>query len=145
MVTDLGTVKLDLGRIFLVRVEHDSDIIKFIADFAKKQGIEVATFTSIGALKRAKLGFYDQIKHQYLETHLDMHLEIASCIGNISIKDGDVFVHAHVVLSDQNGTSKSGHLIEGIVFAVEVHMIELTGKKIERTKDAVTGLSLWNI
>ena len=137
--------KLEVGKIFLVRSKHDSEIIKFVTELAKKNAIMTATFTAIGALKCAKLGFYDQEKHEYLETLLLAPQEIASCLGNISIKEGEPFVHAHAVLADQNGKIKAGHLLEGKVFAAEVHLTELIGEKLVRKNDAVTGLSLWDI
>jgi predicted DNA-binding protein with PD1-like motif len=137
--------KLDVGRIMLIRVKHDSEIIKFVTELAKNNAIVSATFTAIGALKWAKLGFYDQEKHEYSETSLLTPQEIASCIGNISIKEGEPFVHAHAVLADQNGNTKAGHLLEGKVFAAEIHLTELIGEELVRKNDAVTGLSLWKI
>ena len=137
--------ELGVGRIFLIRAEHDSDLVKFVAELAKKNGIVTAAFTAIGALKYAKLGFYDQKKHEYSENLLSTSQEIASCIGNISIKDDETFVHAHVVLADQNGNTNAGHLLEGKVFAAEIHLTELVGAKLVRKNDPVTGLSLWDI
>lgn len=137
--------KLDVGRNFMVRAKHDSDIINFVTNVAKENGIMTATFTAIGALKYAKLGFYDQKRHEYLETLLSAPQEIASCVGNISMKEGEPFVHAHAVLADPEGNTKAGHLLEGKVFAAEVHLIELVGEKVVRKNDAVTGLSLWDI
>ena len=137
--------KFDLGRNFLVRAEHDSDLVQFVTELAEKKGITVATFTAIGALKCAKLGFYDQERQEYREMILDSPHEIASCVGNISVKDGRPFVHAHAVLADKNGNTKAGHLLEGVVFAAEVHLRELKGAKLERKYDKVTGLSLWDI
>jgi predicted DNA-binding protein with PD1-like motif len=137
--------KLDVGRNFLVRAKHDSDIIKFVTELAKKNAITNATFTAIGALKNAKLGFYDQETREYLETQLSTPQEIAACVGNISTKEGDPFVHAHAVLADRNGNTNAGHLLEGKVFAAEVHLIELVGEKLVRKHDSVTGLSLWDI
>ena len=142
---ETGSVKLNFGRVFLVSAEHNSDIVKFVTDFAKKQEIKTATFTAIGALKSAKLGFYDQHKHEYSEHILSASQEIASCIGNVSIKEGKPFVHAHAVLGDENGNVKAGHLLEGKVFAAEVHLVELLGEKIERKSDDETGLFLWEI
>ena len=135
--------KFELGRNFLVRAEHNSDLIQFVTELAEKKEIIVATFTAIGALKRAKLEFYNQEKHEYQEITLDSPHEIASCIGNISVKDGKPFVHAHAVLADKNGNTKAGHLLEGVVFAAEVNLRELKGAKLERKYDKVTGLSLW--
>jgi len=96
-------------------------------------------------LKRARLGFYDQKNHEYREIKIDSPHEMASCIGNISLKDGEPFVHAHVVLADEAGNTKAGHLLEGIVFAAEVHLRRLEGPKLERKHDEVTGLSLWEV
>jgi uncharacterized protein len=137
--------KLEVGRIFLVRAKHDSEIIKSITEFAEKNAVMTATFTAIGALECAKLGFYDQEKHEYFETLLLAPQEIVSCVGNISVKEGEPFVHAHAVLADQNGNTKAGHLLEGKVFAAEIHLTELLGEKLVRKNDAVTGLSLWDI
>lgn len=137
--------KVEIGRCFLVRAEHDSDIIVFTTELAKEYNITLASFTAIGALKSAKLGFYEQQKHEYLELVLSVPHEIASCIGNISLKDGEPFVHAHVVLADQHKNVRAGHLLEGRVFAAEIHLTELLGEKITRKPDTATGLSLWDI
>ena len=129
----------------MVRVKHNSNFIQYITELARKEKIFTATFTAVGALKWAKLGFYSQVKQEYQETKLDSPFELACCIGNISLKDGTPFVHAHAVLVDKNGNTKAGHLIEGKVFAAEVHLRELKGSKLERKYDEVTGLSLWEI
>jgi len=141
----MSSRELGVGRNFLIRAEHDSDLIKSVAELAKKNEITTATFTAIGALKNAKLGFYNQKKHDYSETLLSTPQEIASCIGNVSMKDDEPFVHAHAVLADQNGNTNAGHLLEGKVFAAEIHLTELVGAKLIRKTDPVTGLSLWEI
>ena len=137
--------KLEVGRKFFVRAEYNSDIIAFVTELAKKHEVVTAAFTAIGALKCAKLGFYDQEKQAYSGIRLKAPQEIACCVGNISVKSDEPFVHAHAVLADQNGTTRAGHLLEGIVFAAEIHLTEFLGEKILRKKDAITGLSLWDI
>ena len=72
-----------------MRAEHDSEIIYFITELARKNMIMTASFTAIGALKNAKLGFYDQEKHKYSELVLSSPQEIASCTGNVSLKGDD--------------------------------------------------------
>ncbi len=141
----MGFKTFDLGRVFLVRVDYGSDILVFLTELAKNQRIAVASFTAIGALKHAKLGFYDQEKHVYMEEALSEPQEIASCIGNISTKDNEPFVHAHAVLADQYGSTKAGHLLEGKVFAAEIHITELLRERIARREDPVTGLALWDM
>lgn len=103
----------------------------------------MAVFAVVGAVKRAKLACYDQVKHEYQQIKLDKPLEIASCFGNLSLKDGKPFVHAHAVLAGATGKTYAGHLINATVFAAELHLQELLGNKLEREYDQTTGLALW--
>ena len=112
--------------------------------FAKEKSIGAATFAAIGALKSARLGFYDQGNHKYSEIILSEPQEIASCTGNISTKEDKIFVHAHSTLANRNGKTTGGHLLEGKVFAGEIHLLELLGKNVVRKYDNVTGLYLWD-
>ena len=129
----------------MVRLKCDADLIQSITELARSKGIEAGSFTAIGALKSARLGFYDQKSHEYREIGIDSACELASCTGNISLKDGVPFAHIHVVLADEAGNIKAGHLLKGVVFAAEVHLRQLEGPKLERKYDEVTRLSLWNV
>jgi hypothetical protein len=132
-----------LGRSFLVRLKHEAELPKAIADFAEDKKIGVATFTLVGSLKRAKIAYYDQKEKQYRVIELQGPQEIASCAGNISHYDKKPFVHAHVVLADEHGDARAGHLLEGVVFAAELHLQELEGPRLQRAHDEKTGLALW--
>ena len=133
------------GKELILRLEHDIDLVQSVTELAESRGVEAGSFTAIGALKRARVGYYDQKSQEYREMNIDSPCEMASCVGNVSLKDGEPFVHAHVVLADEEGDTKAGHLLEGIVFAAEVHLRQLEGPRLERKYDEVTGLSLWNM
>jgi len=133
------------GKEYMARLHHNADFLRAVTELAKNTQIKVGRFTAIGALKNAVFGYYDQQKHEYQEIMYDYHCELAACIGNVSSKDGEVFVHAHVVLSDDAGDTKAGHMLAGTVFAAEVHLRELIGPNLERKYDDITGLSLWDI
>ncbi|MCK5181799.1 MAG: DNA-binding protein [Dehalococcoidia bacterium] len=139
----MGLFEYNASKDLILRLKHNADLVQAITELARSKGVEAGSFTAIGALKRARLGYYDQKSHEYREMKIDTPHEMASCIGNVSLKDGEPFVHAHVVLADQKGNTKAGHLFEGIVFAAEVHLRQLEGPKLERKYDEVTGLSLW--
>jgi hypothetical protein len=139
----MGLFEYRASKELIVRLKYDAELVRSITELARSKGVEAGSFTAIGALKRARLGYYDQRSHAYREMMIDMPHEMASCIGNVSLKDGEPFVHAHVVLADEAGNTKAGHLFEGIVFAAEVHLHQLEGPILERKYDEVTGLSLW--
>ena len=131
------------GRIFFARLDHGADIISQITNLAEKNGIETAALSAIGALSRAELGYYDQLSHEYGKISLEEPVELASCTGNISMRDGRPFVHAHAVLSDRTGRTWGGHLTSGTIFAAELYLQELTGLPLKRVPDSITGLKLW--
>ena len=132
-----------LGRFFLCGLKHNSELVRSIVDFVRGKRVTMATFAVAGAVKRAKLAYYNQAKHEYQAIKLDKPLEIASCFGNLSLKDGKPFAHVHAVLADASGKTYAGHLINATVFAAELHLQELLGKKLERVYDQTTGLALW--
>jgi len=140
-----GLFEFAASKELILRLKHNMDIVQSIAEFAGSKGVKAGNFTAIGALKSAELGYYDQKNQEYRKIGVDSPYELASCVGNISLKDGEPFVHAHAVLSDEKGNTMAGHLLEGIVFAAEVHLTQLEGPKLERKYDEVTGLWLWNM
>ena len=133
-------------RSFMGRLPFNKDLISSIEGFCKEKGVETAIFSVIGAVSTATLGYFDQKQKVYVSSKIEAHLEIASCSGNVSLKDGAPFVHAHIVLTDEQGVAIGGHLFsETIVFAGEFFIQELSGKPFERKYDPQTGLMLWNI
>jgi len=79
----------------------------------------------------------------YHVTPVDEPVEIAACLGNISLLEGRPFVHAHAVLANGRGRSWAGHLVRGTIFAAEVYLQELSGLPLKRVPDSITGLKLW--
>lgn len=128
------------------RLAHGEDILSSMEAFCARHSIQAGVFSLIGAVSSATIGAYDQKQQVYVTVKEDRELEILSCTGNISLKEGKPFAHAHVVLGDHAGATIGGHLFSPtIVFAGEIHMIELVGTPLERTYDDVTGLMLWHM
>jgi len=135
------------GRLFIGRFKDGGDLLAELTGLCKKEGIRLGVFSVIGALTGAKLGYYKQDEKKYTDcVSLDKKLEIASCTGNISLLNSEIFVHAHIVLADHSGKTYGGHLMPGAtIFAAEYYVRELKGTPLERTRDPETGLNLWKI
>ncbi len=133
-----------IGRLFVSRIPYDQDIAEYVRTFSEDNGISVGLFSEIGAVKKAVLGYYKQEAKEYSTLTIDEALEIVSCTGNISIRDGKPFLHAHIALSDDAGHTYAGHLMDGVqVFACEFTLQEIIGAPLTRESDAQTGLWLW--
>jgi predicted DNA-binding protein with PD1-like motif len=132
------------GRVFLCRLPHDADLLAWLSGFVREENIRTGTVTVIGAVKAATVAFYDQQAKTYRSISFEENLEILSCIGNISLRDGTPLVHCHAAFSNDRGETVGGHLVEGTkVFAAEAHIQELPGADLIRELDNVTGLTLW--
>ncbi len=81
----MSLFECNANKELMVRLKHDADLVRSITELARSKGIEAGSFTAIGALKRARLGFYDQKNHEYREMKIDSPHEMASCVGNISL------------------------------------------------------------
>ena len=107
-------IKAKYGRVLIGRFEFGDDLLNSLNDVCKMEKITLGFISVIGAVTRAELGYYDQAQKRYTNCIvLEKKLEIASCTGNISFKDKEIFVHAHISLADHDGTAYGGHLMPG--------------------------------
>jgi predicted DNA-binding protein with PD1-like motif len=140
----MASVELGDGKRIMARLTHGADLIDEILGVAGEHHIELAHCWAIGAVKRARLAYYDQDGKAYWEFAIDRHLEIVSLIGNVSLRDGRPAVHAHAAFADDEGRMFGGHLAAGCeIFACELLLVEFSGDLLERQHDEVTGLYLW--
>ena len=125
------------------KLKYEKDLISEIKRICKKENIKAGWFNVIGALKNVTYGFYDQKLKEYTEFLYRKPCEITSCIGNISILENKIFIHAHINFADEKGNVKGGHLYKGEIFAAEVVIFPYE-EILKRKFDKITGLKLWN-
>ncbi|WP_224448222.1 PPC domain-containing DNA-binding protein [Haloprofundus salilacus] len=130
------------SREFLARLETGADWREEIEEFAEREGIDSAWFNAMGAVQDADVWFYDQEEMEYRSVRFDEPLEVAACVGNVSLLDGEPFAHTHAVLSRPSGQALAGHLNAATVFAGEVYL-RAFDESLERDHDDVTDLDLW--
>ena len=142
----MSYVRSEIASSYIVKLLYGGDLLNSIRKAVKKMGIHAASFTAIGAVKKAKVSYYDQTEKKYNELVFEEPMEIVSCIGNITEMKGDTIVHAHLVLSDEKGRAFGGHLLEGTeLFACELMINEYKSLKISRKYHKRTGLNLIDI
>ena len=76
------------------------------------------------------MGFYEEGEYKRIE--VKKPLEIASCIGNVSMKEnGELIVHAHMVVSDRSGNSYGGHLLNGCKVAATAELMLIEALEVD--------------
>jgi predicted DNA-binding protein with PD1-like motif len=130
------------GREFVARLETGADWRAEIEALAEDAGVDAGFFLALGAVSAADLFFYDQERTEYDAITFEEPLEVAACVGNVSILDGERFAHTHAVCSRPDGSAVAGHLDSATVFAGECYLREFDAR-LEREHDSTTDLDLW--
>lgn len=134
-----------IRRTYIGRLLQGADLLESITKICKEENIKIGKITAIGAVKKAVIAFYDQVEKKYHNLEINQEMEIVSCTGNVSVLNGQPFVHCHIALADNQGRCFGGHLMIGTeVFACELFIEEYEGEILERVYDEQSGLSLWH-
>ncbi|MBF0178241.1 MAG: DNA-binding protein [Magnetococcales bacterium] len=137
-------LEMPSGKTFIGKLAHGCDLLAEITRICHEQCWTAGWLEGLGAVKKARVGFYDQATREYRHLDLDFPLEITHLVGNISLKEGVPFVHVHITFADNQGRAFGGHLAPGtIVFAGEIMIRPFASTALQRNLDAETGLFLW--
>ena len=138
--------KIQQKQMFVGKLDYGGDLLEQLTAVCQKENISLGKVEAIGAVQKAKIGYYNQKTREYQFTEIDKDLEITNLTGNISLRDNKPMVHAHITLADEDGRAFGGHLAQGtIVFACEFIIQTFAGPAYRRTHDEDTGLPLWDI
>ncbi|MBX5321121.1 MAG: DNA-binding protein [Candidatus Bathyarchaeota archaeon] len=135
-----------IGKIIFSRIKTDEDLAEAIKERVEKSRVKAGVIIAIGSLKRATLGYYREGEYKYIR--LDGPLEIASCMGNIAVdENGNVVVHAHIVVTNEKGEAFGGHLMKEspVGATAELIIIEGDGINLKRVLDEKTKLRLLDL
>ncbi|MHA1721534.1 MAG: PPC domain-containing DNA-binding protein [Candidatus Baldrarchaeia archaeon] len=131
--------KNEISEVLVIKLEKGEDLLEALNSIVKRENVKAGFFTGIGGLNRVKIGAF--ISGKYEEITLEGQFEVVSLLGNISIKEGQPFIHAHITVSKKDGTSFGGHLLSGSVIypMCEIFLIKLK-EPIKRRFDEETQL-----
>lgn len=130
-------------RVIVGRFETGDDILERLTQLVLQQQVSAGSFTALGTVERATVGYFTG-NGNYSSISLQGPLEILSCVGNVSLKEGSPFVHAHITLSDKEGRAYGGHLMPGckVGATFEFTLQAYDDIKLQRKFDAKTRLFL---
>jgi predicted DNA-binding protein with PD1-like motif len=104
------------GKIWLLVLESGEEVKKTLEGFAAGEGIAAASFVALGAFRRARLGYFEWERKTYKEIPVEEQVEVITLAGDIVRSEkGTPSLHAHTVLGRSDGSTRGGHLLEGIV------------------------------
>jgi hypothetical protein len=105
------------------RLDRGQDLIGGIRQTAEKHKVRSGSFSAIGVLSPARIGYLDKETMSYKAIEFKEHVELVSCNGLITEKDGAIDIHAHVVVADKDGHAHGGHVLEGCKVDVTCELV----------------------
>lgn len=121
-------------KIFAIRLKPDEDLKESLKTFVKQNNIQSGfILTAVGSLKQATLRFASQDNSQLFKEKF----EIVSLVGTLSTHG----IHLHISLSDKNGKTLGGHLVDGCIIYMTAEIVIGTSEDFIflRTVDETTG------
>jgi uncharacterized protein len=131
------------GAAAFASLERGEDLMEGLYAAVHQLEFRAATLQVIGGLEKAVVGYFDPATSEYLPISTG-HVEICAGLGNVSIRDGEPFIHLHLTLSKQDGACVGGHAMEGCVaYVVEAYFRRLDGNPPERRQVEGMTLKVW--
>ena len=143
---NLKSIEAKVSRVIVGKVEPDEDLIDAITKLVKTYNIKAGLLNCIGAFKKFTIGYFDLDKKKYKLKTFDENVELVSCLGNISYKNGEPIIHAHVTVGRPDFSIIGGHLSQPSIISVtgEIYILEID-QKLDRSLDPQFNLFLLNI
>ena len=130
----------DLGDRYVVRLDPGEEIIGSLIGFCSENKIESGRVMGIGAIRQTRIGYINLESKDYIFRQFIGDYELTSLMGNISIVDGEVFIHLHITATDTDFNMIGGHLDSAIVSATAEIFIDVYNERFVRIFDPDTGL-----
>ena len=128
---------------YVVRLDRGEEIVASLTRLCEQEDIRLGSVTALGAADHAVIGLYNVTEKQYHKTQLDEAMEITSLVGNITRKDGEVYLHLHINLCNEKMQVYGGHLNECRISATCEMVVQRLDGEVGRLQDPVTGLNLF--
>ena len=131
------------GNKYFIRLDKGEEIVSKLQEFCEEQNIKLGWIKGIGAVNQIKVGLFETRNKVYHTKELKGDHEITSLLGNISTKDGKVYLHLHINLANDKYETYGGHLDSAIISATGEIMIEAMEGELDREFSEDIGLNLY--
>jgi predicted DNA-binding protein with PD1-like motif len=132
------------GDDYIIRMNRGEELLTDLQEVCEKEKITLGSVQGIGALGEITIGVFDRKQFKYLTETYKGDFEIASCMGDISTKEGKNYLHIHIVIGNVHESRiYAGHLSKGIISLTGEFIIHKINGIVEREYSEEVGLNLY--
>jgi predicted DNA-binding protein with PD1-like motif len=132
-------------RTFAVVFAKGDEVLSGLTEFAARENLTAGYFTAIGALQKARFGWFDRAQKAYRHIPIKEQVELISLIGNVALVNGIPQIHAHGAVGFRDGQMRGGHLLEAIAWPTLELFFTACPSTLIKEHDDETDLSLFNL
>ncbi len=133
-----------IGDAYVLRLDRGDEVLSSLETFCRAEDVKLGSVEGLGASDHAVIGLYDVEERLYHKSVFDEPMEITSLLGNISTKEGEIYLHLHITLGRAGAGVIGGHLNECRISATgELFVRPLPGTVERRLDETGTGLNLF--
>lgn len=127
---------------YVVRLNKGENVIESLKKLCREEDIKLAEITGLGASNKVEIGVFNTNTKEYKTKVFDGMFEITSLVGNVTRKDGEVYLHIHINFGDAEGNVFGGHLVESKISATSEIIVRKIDGEVGRKLSEEIGLNL---
>ena len=127
---------------YVVRLNKSENVIESLKKLCREEDIKLAEITGLGASNKVEIGVFNTNTKEYKTKVFDGMFEITSLVGNVTRKDGEVYLHIHINFGDAEGNAFGGHLVESKISATSEIIVRKIDGEVGRKLSEEIGLNL---
>lgn len=134
-----------IGSRYFVRIDKGEEVVSSLKSFCAENRITLGSVLGIGAADRVTVGLFNTATKEYHNKALEGEYEITNLTGSVTTKDGEVYLHLHITLADEEYKAYGGHLNECRISGTCELVIDTVEGRMDRFFDDHCGLNIWKI
>ncbi len=117
-------------------------MVDTLKKFCHDQSIKLGIIQGLGAADKITIGLFNTKVKSYQSQEFVGDFELASLYGNITVLNGQIYLHLHLNFGDEKYNSFSGHLNQALISSTFEGIIEVINGEVNREYDETVGLNL---
>ncbi len=132
------------GDRYFLSIDNHCEIVAALSAFCREERIFAGEVYGIGAVGETVLRFLNPATKKYVDMRFEEQMEMSNLTGNISEKDGEVYLHLHATFCKSDCSAIGGHLFSARISGACELVVIPSSAKIGRRFSEETGLNIYD-